>query len=38
MDEQEESEFMTILETGNFQTYPSGVSPINKNSDNKVQA
>jgi len=38
MDEQEESEFMAILETENFQTYPSDVSPINKDSDSKVQS
>lgn len=38
MDEQEESEFMTILEIENFQTYPSDVSPINKDSDSKVQS
>ena len=37
MDEQEESEFMTILEIGNFQTFPSDVSPINEDSDSKVQ-
>ena len=38
MDEQEDSEFMAIPEIGNFQTYPSDLSPINKDSDSKVQA